>query len=179
MKTRRAAARAGACIAIGLASAATANVDLEFRPASQVAWEGDTVSVGLYAVSDDAGPQLLSAIDLLFAWDPDFLQLLGLDQTGAAPFLLSDFPTAGDHGLNEAVPPQDGDGFYLYFAPLGNPVAATPEGTLITTLQFLAVGTTPLTTVQIIPTGGSPPGDTRVVSGKVKGLIITGTLWWT
>ena len=52
-----------------------AEINLAFRPMEQTVSVGDTVSIGLYAVSDDNTTQLLSAIRLLFAWQPAFLQL--------------------------------------------------------------------------------------------------------
>ena len=61
-----------------LAAPASAEVNLELRPASQNVSAGDTVLLGLYVVSDsDEVSQLLSALQAVFNWDPAFLQLVG------------------------------------------------------------------------------------------------------
>ena len=153
-----------------------ANINLEYRPGSQTVAVGQTVGIGLYAVSDDASVQTLSAVDLVFGWDPGFLDLLGLDPTGAAPLLSSAFPGADPFGLNESVPPQDGDGLYLALANLGSPVGATPGGTLLTTFQFQTLGVTAGTVVEMLVSGGSPARATTVFDGNVPNLDVTGTL---
>ncbi len=155
---------------------ALANIDLEFRPPGQTASVGDTVNIGLYAVSDDETDQLLAAAQVIISWDPSYLQLLGNDDTGAVPLLSSGFPSNDPFNLNEVVPPQDGDGLYVAFALLGNPVPATPEGVLLTTFQFLALADTPQTPVDILESGGDPAGETIVFDGTVPNLDVTGTL---
>ncbi len=161
----------------GLAtSPAAANINLEFRPADQTVSVGDTVSVGLYAVSDDKTDQFMASAQVIVAWEPAFLQLLGNDDTGAVALLASFFPINDPYNLNESVPPQDGDGIYVAFAPLGNPVAATPKGTLLTTFQFKAVAETFNTPVDILGFGGSPVGETIVFDATVPNLDVTGTL---
>ena len=165
-----------AVIAIAGGSAAEAAINIEFRPASQAVVVGDTVNVGLYVVSDSDEDQLLAAAQVILGWDPQFLQLLGNDDTGAVPLLSSGFPANDPFNLNEQVPPQDGDGLYVAFAPLGQPVAATPKGTLLTTFQFLALAETPKTPVDILETGGDPQGETIVFDGTIPNLDVTGTL---
>ncbi len=156
---------------------ARADINLEFRPPGQTVLIGDTVNVGLYAVSDDdETDQLLMSAQVIISWDPDFLQLLGNDTTGAVPLLSSGFPPDDPYNLNEVVPPQDGDGLYVAFAPLGNPVAATPAGILLTTFQFLALDRTLQTTVEILELGGDPEGRTIVFDGTVPNFDVTGTL---
>jgi len=157
-------------------SLVAASINLEWRPNAQTVNVGDAADLGLYAVSDSGADQLLSAADVIFTWDSAFLDLLGNDNTGGAPLLVSGFPTVDPYSLNEAVPPQDGDGFYLAYAFLGMPVAATPAGTLLTTFQFQAVGQTPATDVFVAATGGSPEGHTAVYDGTTPALEVTGTL---
>jgi len=72
---------------------------------------GEPVSIALHAVAA-ADTQLFRALDMVFTWEPEFLGLVGLDNTGAVPLLSSGFPLTGDHGLNEGDPPWDGDGCY-------------------------------------------------------------------
>jgi len=157
-------------------SPVVANIGLEWRPSAQTVNVNDPVNIGLYAVSDSSADQLLSAADVIFSWDPVFLDLLGNDNTGGAPLLVSGFPAVEPYNLNESVPPQDGDGFYLAYAFLGSPVAATPAGTLLTTFQFLALAETPGTDVVVEQTGGSPQGHTAVYDGTVPALEVTGAL---
>ena len=80
-----------------------------------------------------------------------------------------------EYGLNEVIPPQDGDGLYRAEAPLGNPVIPTASGALITTFEFLALAEAPSTTLDILATGGDG-GTTVVFDGLVPGLHVTGTL---
>ena len=161
---------------ISLAAPALAGINLDFRPPGQTVSIGDTVNVGLYAVSDDETDQLLVAANVILSWDPNFLQLLGNDDTDAVPLISSGFPGNDLFNLNEVVPPQDGDGLYVAFAPLGNPVAATPEGVLLTTFQFLALVASPQTPVDILESAGDPEGETIVFDGTVPNLDVTGTL---
>lgn len=157
-------------------SATRANINLEWRPESQTVQVGDTVNIGLYAVSDDPNTnQSIGAMDVIIAWDPEQMQLLGIDCTGEPGWLYSGFPD-DPYGLNETIPPQDGDGIYTALAPLGNPVDATPEGTLVTTFQFEALSVTEATVLEILESAGSPPGHTVVYSGDTPNTDVTGTL---
>jgi hypothetical protein len=117
---------------------ATANINVELRPTSPIITIGldDTVGIGLYLVSDDDTIQLSGGADIIISWEPEFLHLLGLDETDAVPLFFSDFPTGNPSGLNESNPPQDGDGIYIAWSMLGSPIAVTPEGTLLTTFVF-------------------------------------------
>jgi hypothetical protein len=149
-------------------SVAFGNINLEWRPTEQTVSVGETVNIGLYAVSDDETDQLFLAIDLGFAWDPLEMQLLGLDDTGALELDCSAFLV---HVLNEETPPQDGDGYYAAWAPLFGPTpAATPEGALVTTFQFEALSQTPGTLLEMLEEY------TIVFDGTIPGLDVTGTL---
>ncbi len=156
-------------------STARANINLEWRPESQAVRVDDTVSMGLYAVSDTSEDQLLMAADVFFTWAPSHLHLIGVDNTGAVPLLFSGFPATDPCNVNEVVPPQDGTGYYLAWANLGSPVAATPSGTLLTTFVFQAVSDTTLTEVAILENAGSGC-DTTVWHGTIPNTDITGTL---
>ncbi len=160
---------------IGWAVPALASINLEYRPPSQTVLIGDTVHIGLYAVSDDGNDQLLMSAQVIIAWDPNFLQLLGIDDIGAVLLQSSRFPVNDPFNLNEVVPPKDGDGLYVALAPLGNPVAATPAGTLLTTFRFLILADTPGTAVDILESGGDPEAHTIVFDGTIPNLDVTGT----
>lgn len=167
-----------ACLPVLIASASTApaSINLEWRPVGQTVLVDDVVHLGLYAVSDSGNNQLLSAIDLLFSWDPNKLELQGLDPTGGAGLLFSGFPVNDAFNLNEVVPPQDGDGYYNALANFGSSVAATPSGTLLTTFLFRALAETPSTQVLIEETAGSPESRTVVFDGTIPNTDVTGTL---
>lgn len=161
---------------LGLGSiTAAAAVDIEFRPDWQSVNVGDTVDVELYLVASNGGNELVSALDLFFGWDNTYLDLLGLDHTGEPSLLRSEFLAGDLFGVNEVVPPQDGDGLYQAQAMLGQPIVATPLGTFITTLQFEALAETAGTDVIILPSAGTPTRDTAVFDGTVPNLDITGT----
>ncbi|HVP10587.1 MAG TPA: hypothetical protein VMV94_05275 [Phycisphaerae bacterium] len=173
---------AAGLLAAGLAPPQAAGevlINLEWRPAAQTAVVGGEVDIGLYAVCDQGESQLFRAADVVFTWSPTYLHLIGLSQTGAVPLLSSVFPAHDPYGLNEVVPPQDGDGYYRAFANLGSPVTVTDVGSLLTTFRFTALTMTPLTIVDIADSGGSPPPyvlDTRVLGGSEAGTVVTGTL---
>jgi len=91
--------------------------------------------------------------------------------------LLSSVPFPHPSGLNEADPPQDGDGLYIAWAPLGDPVETTPEGVLITTFLFEALQVTVATEVGMLEEWGTDPVyETFVIDGEIPGLDITGLL---
>lgn len=166
-----------ACGAVLGACPALSAIDLELRPADNPWLVGDTVAVGLYAVSDDPGQvQTFSALRLVFGWEPGYLDLIGLDQTGAVPLQASMFPAGDMWGLNEQLPPQDGDGLYQASAPLGMPIETTSAGVLVTTLLFEASARISATLVDALPAGGDPLINTAVIDGLVPGLDVTGTL---
>lgn len=163
-------------LALGSASA-QARIGLEFRPGHQRVGAGDVVRVQLYVVSDLSGEdQSLSAAEVIITWDRAVLELLGTDDTGGAGLISSGFPVPDPYGLNEADPPADGDGIYVALARLGEPVQATPQGRLLTTLLFRALMVAGSTPVEIIPEAGDPLGRTHVFSGDVPSLDVTGTL---
>jgi len=161
--------------ALMLSSPAWGNINLEWRPEHQTVPLDHTIRIGLYAVSDNQQVQTLAAMDVIFAWDPQAMQLSGLDDTGGPDLLYSGFPD-DPYGLNEVIPPQDGDGIYTAWARFGKPVGATPEGTLITTFLFTAEGEDPGAELTILKEAGNPPGRTIVFDGEVPGKNVTGTL---
>jgi len=154
---------------------ASALVNLEWRPAAQVVQVGDEVRIGLYAVSDNEADQLMAAMDVIIAWDPAYMELLGVDCEGCPNWLFSGFMT-DPFGLNEAIPPQDGDGMYTALAPLGVPIPATPAGTRVTTFRFRALAVTEATVLDILESAGSPTGYTIVYDGTIPNTDVTGTL---
>ncbi|MBU0717113.1 MAG: PEP-CTERM sorting domain-containing protein [Planctomycetes bacterium] len=176
-------ARTGPLLAIVLlvlvGPAVYADIDLEWRlPESHpepTFFVGETVNIGLYAVSDDETSQSISAMDVLLDWDPVYLSLFGNDDTGAHDWLSSTFP---DDAMNDTW--LDGDGYYRAFAHFGLPAEATPAGLLVTTMQFTALAETPETivTVPLYPFPGYDGRVTKtaVYDGEIPGYDVTGEL---
>lgn len=153
------------------ASAGAETISLEWRPAAQTVVVGSKVSIGLYAVSDDPNDAPISVMDVVLQWDPTFLDLTGNNNNGPYTWLSSGFPTSGDSGLNTTF--ADGDAFYNAQSQLGNPAAATPDGLLVTTLEFDALNTTTATILAIPETLNG--ADTIVIDG-IPGLDVHGML---
>ncbi|GMU81784.1 MAG: hypothetical protein AMXMBFR47_16550 [Planctomycetota bacterium] len=159
-----------------VAATAAANINLEYRPTQQTVQVGDVIQVGLFVVSDDPeADQSLSSMSVIIAWDPADLDLIGIDCGGCPNWIFSGFPD-DPFGLNEVIPPQDGDGLYVGLAALGVPVVATPEGTRATTLRFVALRPAAPTTLRILSSGGTPATHTVVYDGHVPNLNVTGTI---
>ena len=161
----------------GLVLPLSGDINLEFRPSIQTGEVAGTVEVVLYAVSDNPEEnQFFSAMDVILAWDPDYLELLDdVPCSGCPTWLYAGF-SDDPYGINETFPPQDGDGILTILAPLGAPVAATPEGTPIRILQFNCLALTNETPISFLETAGSPEGRTAVFDGDVPGLDVTGLL---
>lgn len=119
------------------------------------------------------------AIDMVLAWNPADLQLLGLTQSGSVQLLSSQFPSpTNDYtGINESSPPADGDALYSAFAPLGAPVMVPLNGVQVTTFRFKVKRHFESTQVQILPTlTRIATADTAVYDSTIPGLNVLGTL---
>ncbi len=161
---------------VAAAPAAAGTVSLEWRQEPGVVHVGDIVRIGLYAVSDDPGAnQSMAGLDVILSWDNACLQLLGVENNGPYAWLFSGFPAADPFGLNEQVPPQDGDGLYLAQGDFVLP-EATPDGLLVTTFRFRALAGTCGTVLGILEAAGTPLTQTVVWSGVMPGTPITGVL---
>lgn len=158
----------------------SAFINLELRPGSQTTVIGAPADVDLYAVSDGAGNQGLSALNVLLSWDPAYLELVDVDVTGSPLMSASGFSYPDPlFGINEALPPADGDGLFVGFAPFGGPVFATPAGTRLATFQFNALAPVPSTLIEILDSLQKPgfaATDTVVYDGSVPNLDVAGTL---
>jgi hypothetical protein len=149
----------------------SANIDLDIRPDAQTVYVGDTVQVGLYAVSDTSYDQLTAAMDVIVQWDPVYLNPISYSIVGAGySWFQHGFLYPG--GLNASL--ADGDAIWTCFAAPGTPAAATPEGLLVCTFIFQAQAATDGTAIWIPRTLG---GYTTVVyDGTEPNLDVTGTL---
>ena len=154
-----------------LVAPASALVDLELRPVQNVVDLGDVAKIELYAVSDDED-QTTAAADVVLMWPNDSVDFIGNDDTGAVELLSSGFPMPDPFGLNDDM--ADGTGLYVAFAPLGDPVDPTPEGTLLTTIEFEATAAG-IAEFSILPSHESG-AETVVFDGEVPNLDVTGDL---
>lgn len=160
--------------ALASAQQATANINLELRPTFQSVLLGSTFNVGLFAVSDNPiANQSTSALQVILTWDPAFVQLAGLDNTGS-PLNTSAFIPGDPFGLNAST--TDGDALWNGFSQPGVPVQATPTGTFLTNFVFNANNITLPTTFINIPATGGNGGFTAVYGGGAPGQDVTGTL---
>lgn len=168
-----------ACVLSALALAASrsdAAIDLAMRADLDAIAVGESVAVGLYAVSDnDEENQLFAAAEIIFTWDPAVLTLVATSSAGAIPLLYNGLPLSGDYGLNESLPPADGDGLVVCLGNLGTRAVATPDGALLHTFTFEAIAPSAATVIGIAATGGSG-GETVVFDGTIPGLTVTGAL---
>ena len=155
----------------------SAAIDLSLQPSQPAYFVGQIVPIGLYATSDSDQTQLLAALQAVLIWESSELLLTGVSGAGASPLLISTFGP-DPSGLNESNPPIDGDGLYQAGALLGQPIGATPGGTLITTFLFTALTPTAGTLIELPTTWQGPGGlaSTIVFDGTVPGLDVTGTL---
>ncbi len=162
----------------GSAPSVRADVHLEWRPGTQQVGVGDYVYIGLYAVSDDGTDQAVGGVDAILSWDPRVLSLLGHENNGPYQWMLSWFPDdSGLDGLNDTW--SNGNAFYqcLRKAAPNLPAEATPEGLLVTTFVFEAVGPATATRITLLPeSGGDFNTSTRVLDGFNAGIFITGQL---
>ena len=138
--------------------ASAGTINLEWRPSAQSVYIGDPVGVGLFAVSGTGQYEPFNSAQVIVTWDPGYLQLTGVDQTGAVlvpPEDSSSFVAGDAFGFNESNPPTDGDGIWFGFVSLGENRFATPTGALLTTLLFDAAAETPGTAVSMLASAKS------------------------
>lgn len=160
------------CVVFAALPAAGA-INLEWRPAQQTVRPGDTVDIGLYAVSDNAGNQPISAMDVLLEWDASTLQLVGVVNNGPYAWFQSGFFSDSSlDGINNTF--ADGDAKYTALAQFVTPASATPAGLLVTTVRFQALAGTPGNIVSIPLTLG-PSSETAVYGTAFPGQDVTGT----
>lgn len=148
-------------------------INLDLRPDTQTVNVGSIVSLGLYAVSDNASNQSIGAMDVIVTWDPTKLNPISFTNAGNGyTWFQSSFPASSP--LNASL--SDGNARWTALAQLSPPPAfATPAGLLVTTFRFTAVATTTTPTGVAIPRTLSPDL-TAVYDGFTPNLDVTGTL---
>jgi hypothetical protein len=147
-------------------------IDIEWRPACQSVEPGEMVEIGLYVVSDDETDQSISAMDIILLWDPDVIELVGVVDNGPYAWLISAFTDDFD-GLNDTF--LDGNALYTAYAQLGVPAYATPEGLLVTTVQFIGSQDPGFCWITE-PHSAGMYSDTAIIDGEVPALRVEGVL---
>lgn len=147
-------ARLAMCAALCAWSAglpcASAAVDLVLLPDPATVAVGETVDVGLYAVSDDGSDQEISGLSVVMTWNANDLELEGDLHNGPYAWSFSGFlPDPQADGLNDSF--LDGNAFYQAVVNFTVPAVATAEGLLVTTFRFKARAKTAAATIVIEP----------------------------
>ena len=161
-------------LSVCLASLASADVDLVWQLDSGGA-VGQPVRLKLFAIADGAPTEPFVQINVILNWDPNVLQLQGVDDTDAPyAWLLSGFPSdVAMDNLNESF--DDGDALYVAWRNFLSVPEATPEGLLVTTVEFTALAPASGTEIQMIPVVGQY-SQTAVFDDVVPNLNIVGTI---
>ena len=154
-------------------SAPAQDVDLALTPGSQIVTIGDTVEVQLFALASGTQNIDFAAIDALLDYDPNFLLLTGVDDTNATENWFASSFLPDPDGINNSI--ADGDAIYTALSAPGIPAVAPPAGTLVTTLQFVALQETLGTPVSFLPAMGVF-GSTAVYSYHQAGVELTGDI---
>jgi hypothetical protein len=95
---------------------------------------GDTVRVEI-KVKAETKPQMVMTVATNLAWDPNLLELMSLDKTGAAPSMENAFPMPSANAINELAVPKDGTAWHNFLWKLGDKTYVSGE-TLIATIVF-------------------------------------------
>jgi hypothetical protein len=140
-------------------------VNLEWRPAIQTANVGDTVEIGLYAVS--TLPQKISSLEVILAWDPTALELSGLGNSQV--ILNPDFTT--DDGISWIK----GTGWTIDVANSNHANAASATGNLSQAVNPLVPGETYVTHITVSKASGGVGEGVRLVLGTQPGTSHTTT----
>lgn len=153
---------------------AIAEVDLVLWPDPATVAVGETVDVGLYAVSDDGSDQEMSALSVVMTWNANDLELERDLRNGSFTWSFSGFlPDSQADGLNDSF--LDGNAFYQALGNFTIPAVATAEGLLVTTFRFKARAKTAAATIVIEPELGEY-SKTKVFKYNVINFDIKGVL---
>ena len=133
-------------------------------------------------------PQRYVVADIVFAWNPEHLQFLGISHVGSHPLIWTAFSGlpycqpgqtsgCGDYyGLNELPIPQDGNGLYFGYNILGS-MFIVSDPVQIVRFKFKALAPVSATEVQLLPQYTvNYTAKTIVYGGNIPGLGVTGTL---
>lgn len=156
---------------------------------------GETFEVPVL-MSAATEPQRYIVADILFGWNPDHLEFVGISHDGSHPMIWRDASGlpycppgqtngCGDfYGINEALPPADGNGLYYGYGELGSVLIVDEQPVQIVKFIFRSKGGFTETNIDFIPEltvnwtaktvvyGSYIPGNR--VTGTLTGCIVTG-----
>ena len=115
------------------------------------------------------------AIDCIVGWNPAEVQFLSMTTTGSTALTQSYLPTvANDYtGINEVIPPADGNLLYYALAPLGAPKQVPVAGLQVVTFRFQSLASSTFTSTPITVIDNlniAYPTETIVYDGVVPGV---------
>jgi hypothetical protein len=124
-------------IILAASSVVQANVDISLEPQSSTVAVGDPFNLQVWVRSDPTGQQF-DCIDMVFEWDPTYVQLDGVTEDGPYDWMMVFFPVKQpDYAVLS---------FFAQFPP-----GPTPETNLhAATLNFTALSVTSLTSITIL-----------------------------
>ena len=169
--------------------------------ADQPVQVGDTFGVQI-RMNADTTDQRYSVADIIFGWDNTKLEFLGVDHTGSHPYIWITYSSGGPsglpcvedengnaipdplctglrdfYGINEAMPPSDGNALYFGYGELGQTFIVTNAEVNIVRLRFRVIDSFTETEVFFIPEiTANFTARTRVYGSYIPGLDVVGTL---
>lgn len=172
-RTRWFITRSAAFLTVCVCPSVTAEINLEWRPATAILAVGEEVRLGLYAISttDDGRP--ISAIEVILAWDAPSLDFLDHVNDGPYEWSSSELPVKDIDGLNADL--LDGDAYYVAFAQFGEPALPTREGLLVASFEYRALTPDVDAIVEILPAAGRFT-QSAVWDAELPGVNIVGDL---
>lgn len=175
MWNMRLGVRIAACVLV-LASSAlwgVDDVDLTWKPDTQIARLDGLVEFDLHAVSDGDEPRSVAAMDVVLTWDADQLEFLDVIDNGSYDWQFSGFLPDPLDGLNASL--ADGDAKYTALSRFGETAYATPEGLLVTTFRFRTLELADESEV-VIEVELGKHSVTTVFGGEAPDVDVTGQL---
>lgn len=147
---------------------------------------GDTFEVPLM-VSAATTPQRYIVADIVFGWNPEHLQFVGISHEGSHPLIWRNYSGlpycppgqtngCGDfYGINELPIPADGNGLYYGYGIIGSNFVIT-EPVQIVKFIFKALAPVSATEIRLLPEYTAYYTAITVIYGSsVPGMNVTGT----
>lgn len=140
-----------------------AKIDLTLVPETNKVSQDQTFSVSLM-MSAQTTPQRYLVSDIIFSWDHTVLEFVGISHEGSHPMIWvppSGMPCpedvtecagiGGDYtGINESIPPADGNGLYYGYGQLGQVFIVT-EPVQIVKFIFKVIAPFETTQISLLP----------------------------
>lgn len=166
-----------------------AKIDLTLVPEATNVSQDQTFSVSLM-MSAQTTPQRYFVSDIIFSWDHTVLEFVGISHEGSHPLIwvppsgmpcpesVTECAGIGEDytGINEAIPPADGNGLYYGYGQLGQIFIVT-EPVQIVKFVFKAIAPFETTQISLLPElNVGYEAQTVVYGSYIPGLSVTGTI---